>query len=102
MMRMPALKSLWVWTAMVAVTLGASARSVLAFAAQQTAAQDVYVPVSQLPQQETIPAAPLVLIAYAFVWVALVAYVFTLWRRAGRLEREVAEIRQTLRTPAAR
>lgn len=42
--------------------------------------------------QETLPAAPLVFIAYAFVWVVLLAYVFMLWRRLGRVERELADV----------
>jgi CcmD family protein len=47
--------------------------------------------------QETIPAAPLVLAAYSIVWVALLAYVFLLWRRLGRVERELADVTTQLR-----
>ena len=46
--------------------------------------------------QETLPATPLVFVAYAFVWVALLAYVLLLWRRLARLERELAEVRAKL------
>ena len=31
--------------------------------------------------QETLPATPLVFVAYGFVWIVLLAYVFLLWRR---------------------
>ena len=48
------------------------------------------------PSTEEIPGAPLVMIAYAFVWVALVAYVFLLWRRVGRVEHELAEVNARL------
>jgi CcmD family protein len=48
--------------------------------------------------QETLPATPLVFIAYAFVWTVLLAYVFLLWRRLGRVERELAEVNAKLRT----
>lgn len=48
-------------------------------------------------QQETLPATPLVFAAYAFVWVALIVYVFVLWRRLGHVERELAEVRTQLR-----
>ena len=41
-------------------------------------------------RRETLPALPLVYAAYAFVWVVLIAYVFMLWRRIGRVERELA------------
>ena len=42
--------------------------------------------------RENLPATPLVYAAYGFVWVALVAYVFLLWRRIGRVERELADV----------
>lgn len=51
--------------------------------------QSEFVPVSQLPPAEQLPAAPLLIVAYAFVWVAVLAYVWSLWRRLGRVEREI-------------
>ncbi len=62
--------------------------------AAQTA-QTEFVPASQVPV-ETLPAAPLVFVAYAFVWVALVAYVFALWRKLGRVEREMRQVSDRL------
>ena len=50
------------------------------------------------PPTEGIPAAPLLLTAYAFVWVALLVYVFLLWRRLGRVEHELAEVNARLAT----
>jgi CcmD family protein len=47
-------------------------------------------------QQEHLPATPLVFSAYGFVWVALATYVFTLWRRVGRVERELADVTSRL------
>lgn len=41
---------------------------------------------------EKLPATPFVFAAYAFVWIALVAYVFFLWRRLGRVEQELAAL----------
>ena len=35
------------------------------------AAQEGFVPIDQLPPQEQLPAAPLLITAYAFVWVLL-------------------------------
>jgi CcmD family protein len=49
--------------------------------------------------QETLPATPLVFIAYAFVWTLLLVYVFLLWRRLGRVERELADVNAKLRAP---
>jgi CcmD family protein len=62
--------------------------------AQPAAAQGDFVPVSSLPQAEQLPAAPLVIAAYAFVWVALLAYVWSLWRRMTKLERELADLQR--------
>jgi CcmD family protein len=53
-----------------------------------------FVPLSALPQAEQLPAAPLLIGAYAFVWVALMAYVWSLWRRMSRLERELADLQR--------
>jgi CcmD family protein len=46
--------------------------------------------------QEHLPATPLVFGAYAIVWLVLVIYVLSLWRRIARAEREVAEVRAKL------
>jgi CcmD family protein len=63
--------------------------------AQPAAAQGDFVPVSQLPAQaEQLPAAPLLLAAYAFVWVAVLVYVWSLWKRMAKLERELAELQR--------
>ena len=57
--------------------------------------QSQFVPADRLPQ-EVLPATPFVFGAYAFVWVALVVYVFALWRRLARVERELADVRAKL------
>jgi CcmD family protein len=46
--------------------------------------------------RESLPAAPLVFTAYAIVWVGLVLYVFFMWRRLGRVERDLADVRAKL------
>ena len=45
---------------------------------------------------EQLPATPLVFAAYAAVWVALLIYILVLWRRIGRIERELAEVTSRL------
>ena len=71
----------------------ALAVAVLSFAAalagQTTPAQEGFVPIDQLPTPESFPAAPLVIAAYAFAWVAVFVYVWSVWRRLGRVEREL-------------
>lgn len=42
---------------------------------------------------ESIPAAPMVMAAYAIVWLILIAYVWSLRRRQARVELEMAALR---------
>ena len=53
-----------------------------------------FVPADSLPQQEQLPAAPLVIAAYAVAWVLVFGYLWTIWQRLGRVERELAEVRR--------
>ena len=64
-----------------------------------SAVQAEFVPVSALPQAEQLPAAPLLIAAYAFVWVALMVYVWSLWRRMTRLERDLADLQRRVPKP---
>jgi CcmD family protein len=50
---------------------------------------DQFVPVKSLPQQEQLPAARLLLTAYGFVWAVLLVYLWTIWRRLMKVEREM-------------
>ncbi len=54
-------------------------------------AQEGFVPADQL-HKEQVPGGALMIAAYAIVWVVVVAYVLTLWRRAGRIERDLADL----------
>jgi CcmD family protein len=66
---------------------------VVSAAAQPTAAaQDEFVPIDALPTDEQLPAAPLVLTAYAIAWIIVLAYLWSIWQRLGRVERELAEV----------
>ena len=47
--------------------------------------------------RETLPAAPMVFIAYSVAWLALAFYVFSMWRKLGRVEQDLAELRRTTR-----
>jgi CcmD family protein len=55
---------------------------------------DGFEPVSSLPapRREELPAAPMVMAAYAFVWVMVLGYVWSLWRRLGAVERELKAV----------
>jgi CcmD family protein len=54
--------------------------------------QGEFVPVTELPAGDRMPAAPLLITAYAFVWVALLIYVWSIWRRLGKVEGEIRAI----------
>ena len=58
----------------------------------QPPAQEGFVPVDQLQDQERLPAAPLVAAAYGVAWGAVLIYVWFLWRRLARVERELADV----------
>ena len=60
--------------------------------AQQTPSPDEFVPMSEVPPEEQIPAIHLVAAAYAFVWIALFGYVWSLGRRLGQAETDLARL----------
>lgn len=61
------------------------------------AATDGFVPMSAAAPREILPATPLVFYAYAFVWLALIVYVFTIWRRMARVEQDLADVQRRLK-----
>ncbi len=60
--------------------------------AQPPKQTDEFVPISQLPPQDQLPAAPLLVIAYAFVWLVLFAYVVSVSRRLAKVQHEVQRL----------
>ena len=56
------------------------------------AATDEFVPIDQLPPQEQVPAAPMVVAAYSFVWIAFLAYVLSLVKRIRKVEIDIAAL----------
>jgi CcmD family protein len=59
--------------------------------------QDEFVPVSQLPAQDQLPAAPLLVTAYAFVWLALFGYLISVGRRLSYVQREVTRLESDMK-----
>jgi len=68
-------------------------------AAQQppTEQQGEFVPAGDLPQREQVPAAPLLVGAYAFVMVALFGYVVSVSRRVGAVNADIARLEAELK-----
>ena len=54
--------------------------------------QDEFVPISELPPEEQLPAQPLVIGAYAFAWLALGGYVLSIARRLDHVQREIERL----------
>jgi CcmD family protein len=61
-----------------------------------------FVPASSLPAQEQLPAAPLVIGAYAIAWVVVFGYLWSIWRRIGRVERDLADVSRRIAAGARR
>jgi len=71
---------------LMAWTIGAQ---VQALAFQPPAAQDGFVPVTGVPASEQLPAAPLVIGAYAFFLLLMMFYLWTIWRRIQKVEADM-------------
>ena len=56
--------------------------------------QEEFVPIDQLPPGEEMPAAPMVVAAYVFIWIAFIGYVFTLVKRVRRVESDLRNLEQ--------
>jgi CcmD family protein len=81
--------------ALICLGLGASVPPGLAAQQQPPrAAQDEFVPIDQLPPGDQLPAARFLIAAYAVAWLAVAAYLWSIWQRLARVERELAEVRR--------
>lgn len=56
---------------------------------QRPAEQNEFVPVSEVPESDKLPAAPYLIAAYTLVWLILLVYVWSLWRRLSLVEQEL-------------
>jgi CcmD family protein len=64
------------------------------------AAQDGFVPLDQLAPKEELPAAPLVIAAFAIAWIIPFVYVWSIWRRLNKVEAELADVTRRLASGA--
>jgi CcmD family protein len=58
---------------------------------------DEFVPMTEVPPEEQIPAINLVAAAYGFVWIVIVGYVWSLGKRLQKAESEIAALERKAR-----
>jgi CcmD family protein len=63
----------------------------------QPTQQNEFIPIDQLPPQEQLPAAPLLIGAYVFVLAVLFVYVFSVARRLTNVQRELDRLDTTIK-----
>jgi CcmD family protein len=52
------------------------------------------VAINELPPSDQLSAAPYLITGYAFVWLAVVFYLWTIWRRLNKVETEMHALAQ--------
>ena len=67
-----------------------------AFALQPPGGQSEFVPVDSVPLADQLPAAPLLVTAYAFVWLAVMVYLWSIWRRLNKVEDDMRALAQKM------
>ena len=87
-----------VWRVLVLAILVAGPSAVATAWGQQPQkpASDEFLPIDQLPPGEQLPAAPLLIAAYSVVWILVAGYLFSIWKRLGSVERDIAELSRRL------
>jgi CcmD family protein len=63
---------------------------------------DEFVPISELPPDEQLPAAPMLIAAYLFVVLALFGYLLSVSRRLGSVKQEIARLEAETRRSGQR
>ena len=74
------------------VLVAAPALALQTPAGQAPAGQDGFVPASSLPPGQQVPAAPLLVGSYAFFLVLMMFYLWTIWRRIGKVEKDMHDL----------
>jgi CcmD family protein len=64
------------------------------WAMQPPPGQSEFVPINELPPGDQLPAAPLLIGAYAFIWLAVMFYLWSIWRRLNQVETEMHALAQ--------
>ena len=54
--------------------------------------QEEFVPIDQVPPEDQLPAAPLLIAAYAVVWAVVFGYLWSIWRRLSAVEQDMRDL----------
>jgi CcmD family protein len=71
----------------VCVSIALAHGPVLTF--QPPAPQTEFKPIAEVPATEQLPGGVFVVVAYAFIWVVTMLYVWSIWRRLRKVEDEM-------------
>ena len=85
------IRNVWLW---IATTLATTFLLTAPAVAQPPPGQTEFVPMNELPPSQQLPAAPLLVTAYAVFLILMVFYVWTLWRRLSKVEAEMHALEQ--------
>lgn len=53
---------------------------------------DEFIPLEEVPPEDQLPAAPLLVTAYGLIWIAVFGYVWSITRRMTTVEQELATL----------
>lgn len=77
---------------LILVMVGSSGQATRSAEQPPRTADEGFVPIDELPPDERMPAAPFLIAAYAVAWIVVALYLWSIWQRLGRVEREIAEV----------
>jgi len=83
------------WCVLVVLVVWMAAPLPMTSAAAQErprTADDEFLPIDELPPDERLPAAPFLIAAYSIAWIVVVGYLWSIWQRIRRVEREMLEV----------
>ena len=83
---------------LVVVVLGvfSGAPADLTAAQPSDPAQEEFVPLESVRPEDQLPAAPLLVTAYAFIWILVLGYVWSLQRRTLTVAQELSSLKRRM------
>ena len=89
--------AMWLFVLVSGVACGSAQQPSQPAPQQPPSQQNEFIPIEQLPPQEQLAAAPLLIGAYAFVLAVLFLYVYSVARRLTNVQRELDRLDTTIK-----